>query len=202
MTDTRPVRRTAEAGYADHLIGKQTAPWKRVLNVQFPYQWNVRRLGLGTTLDVGCGIGRNLCHLPAGSIGVDHNERAVEYARARGLPAMTAEEFFASSHDTPVTYDSLLVAHVAEHASADDAVALLATYATYLRPGGRAVLITPQERGFASDPTHVEFMDFDKLTHVLQRAGFGVERCFSFPFPRWAGSIFPYNEFVVVGRKP
>ena len=49
--------------------------WKRILDVQAPYRWNLRRL-LGTrrTLDVGCGIGRNLVNLPVGSVGVSRHE--------------------------------------------------------------------------------------------------------------------------------
>ena len=63
--------------------------WKRLLNVQAPYQWNLRRQHLGRTLDIGCGIGRNLPSLPPGSLGVDHNATSIATARARGLHAMT-----------------------------------------------------------------------------------------------------------------
>ena len=37
---------------------------------------------LGRTLDVGCGIGRNLAALPPGSLGVDHNPTSIEVALA------------------------------------------------------------------------------------------------------------------------
>ena len=61
---------------------------------------------------------------------------------------------------------------------------MLQTYEPLLRPGGRAILISPQEAGFRSDPTHVELMDFTRLSRVSDRLGFRTERAFSFPFPR------------------
>ena len=70
-----------------------------------------------------------------------------------------------------------------------------------LRTGGRVVVLTPQEAGFRSDRTHVEFLDFDKIETVVQRAGLVRERRYSFPFPRFAGTLFKYNEFVVLARK-
>ena len=45
-------------------------------------------------------------------------------------------------------------------------------------------------------------MDFIRLARIADRLGFQPERSFSFPFPRWVGRFFRYNEFVVVSRKP
>jgi hypothetical protein len=61
-------------------------------------------------------------------------------------------------------------------------------------------MITPQERGYATDATHVEFHDLDVLRGMARDLGLVVERARSFPFPRPVGRIFPYNEFVVVAR--
>ena len=58
MDDTEQL-----ASYADRLRRKEDARWKQVLDVQAPYRWNLRRQELGRTLDVGCGIGRNLVSL-------------------------------------------------------------------------------------------------------------------------------------------
>src|SRR5712691_2234266 len=78
--------------YAERLIRLQTAPWKRWLDVQALHRWNLRRLDPGFTLDIGCGIGRNLLHLRGHSVGVDINEHCVRAARARGLTAFTPGE--------------------------------------------------------------------------------------------------------------
>lgn len=189
---------TARPEYAARLEGLQTARWKQILDVQAPYRWFLRRLHLGRTLDVGCGIGRNLDNLGGDAVGVDHNAEGVATCRARGFEAYTVEEFTGSSAATPASYDALLFAHVLEHMDSATAVGLVTEYLPYLRRPGRLVLITPQERGFASDATHVEFMDLDGLRGIARECGCTIERAQSFPLPRVAGRFFTYNEFVVV----
>jgi 2-polyprenyl-3-methyl-5-hydroxy-6-metoxy-1,4-benzoquinol methylase len=194
---------THRKDYAERLIRLQMAPWKRWLDVQALYRWNLRRLDPGVTLDVGCGIGRNLVHLPPHSVGVDINEHCVRAARARGLTAFTPDEFRRSAeHSRPGRFDTILLAHVAEHMTEDQVVALLQPYETLVPPGGKLILISPQEAGFRSDPTHVRLVDFAGLARIAGRLGFLPERAFSFPFPRRVGRLFTYNEFVAVSRKP
>lgn len=188
---------TAGADYAHRLRALQGAWWKRLIPVQAPYRWNIRRLRLGRTLDVGCGIGRNLAYLDDG-VGVDHNETSVGIARSRGLRAYTSTEFPSSPDASASGFDSLLFAHVLEHMPSAEASALVESYLPYLRPAGRVCFITPQERGYASDATHVEFVDLHALRALAHRLGFEVERAYSFPLPRPAGRWFTYNEFVLV----
>jgi 2-polyprenyl-3-methyl-5-hydroxy-6-metoxy-1,4-benzoquinol methylase len=188
--------------YAERLIKLQTARWKQWVDVQAPFRWNLRRLDPGFTLDIGCGIGRNLLHLPGHSVGIDVNEHCVRAAKARGLTAFTPSEFRRSAeYNRPARFDALLLAHVAEHMTEDQVVVLLEEYEALLRPGGKLILISPQEAGFRSDRTHIQLMDFARLARISRRLGCDLEQSFSFPFPRWAGRLFTYNEFVVVGRK-
>jgi SAM-dependent methyltransferase len=193
---------TTGAEYTERLDRMSNARWKRLLKIQGPYRWNVRHLDLGRTLDVGCGLGRNLTHLGGHGIGVDTNPTSVRVCRGKGLRAYTAEEFFGSVVAVPESFDSLLIAHVLEHMSAADGVALVGAYLPFVRRGGRVVLITPQERGYASDPTHVRFVDFAAAVELTQAHGLVVIRQYSFPFPRRTGRVFPYNEFVTVARRP
>lgn len=186
-------------GRLDRLSGRS---WKRWLRVQAPYRWNLRRLDLGHVLEVGCGIGRNLDHLDGGGVGVDMDPTCVARARARGFEAYLVEEFEASPHARPGAFDSLLVAHVLEHMEPDQAVGVLEAYLPYVRPGGRVVVITPQEAGQRTDPTHVTFLDAHAVKALAGRAGVRVERARSFPFPRVVGRVFPYNETVCVGTAP
>lgn len=192
---------TAGADYAQRLSRLESARWRRVLNVQAPYRWNIRRLNLGRTLDVGCGLGRNLAHLDGHGVGVDHNAEAIAVARERGLTAYTVEEFHTSAAAVPGSFDSLLLAHVVEHLSFDEAVTVLAEYLPYLSSTGRICLITPQERGYRTDATHVRFVDFAGLERLVADLGFRVQRRFSFPFPRAVGKVFAYNEFVLVADR-
>lgn len=202
MASTNPGNATHGKEYGDRLIRLQTARWKEWLDVQAPFRWNMRRLDPEFTLDLGCGIGRTLLHLPDGGVGVDANPYCVQTARDRGLTAFTPEEFRQSQeYSRPSRFDTLLLAHVAEHMTEDDVVGLLKEYVPVLKPEGRLILISPQEAGFRSDSTHVQFMDFARLSRVAHRLGFQPERTYSFPFPRPIGWLFTYNEFIVVSRR-
>ena len=193
---------TRDASYAARLKTKESAWWKRLLNVQAPYRWNLRRQKLGRTLDVGCGIGRNLVSLDEGSLGVDHNPTSVAEARARGFVALTTEEWEQSHERAPASFDSILLAHVIEHMDEETGRSVLEGYLPYLKPGGKVFFVCPQERGYTTDATHVRFTDGEALTRLAREVGLAPSRWFSFPFPRAAGRVFAHNEFCLLARKP
>lgn len=193
---------TREDAYAARLIREESAWWRRLLDVQAPYRWNLRRLSPGYTLDIGCGLGRNLLHLGGHGVGIDHNPRSVAVAREKGLQAFTPGDFEASSYSSPERFDSLLLSHVAEHMTRREAVDLIRGYLRVLKPLGKVILITPQEYGFRPDPTHVEFLDFDALRSIAREVGLVPIREYSFPLPRPFGRVFRHNEFVSISRKP
>ena len=193
---------TQGSEYTDRLRSKEQAWWKRALNVQAIYRWNLRRHDLGRTLDIGCGLGRNLLALPAGSVGVDHNADSVATARSRGLRAYTVEEFLDSDAAAEDGYDSLLLAHVIEHLDRDAAAELVRSYLPYLKEGGHVLFVCPQERGYRSDPTHISWTTDEDLSSLARTLGLVPERSQSFPFPRVVGKVFTYNEWLVRARKP
>lgn len=197
----RPLT-TEDSRYTERLRRSDTLWWKRWLDVQAPYRWNLRRLEPGFTLDIGCGIGRNLAHLRGQGVGVDHNAASIALARERGLIAFTPDELQTTEYHRPERFDSLLLAHVLEHMREQAAVELVRGYAPLLKPGGKLILVTPQEAGYRSDPTHVEFVDLAALERLIRAVGFQPVRGYSFPFPRPVGKVFTYNEFVAVGLKP
>ena len=192
---------TADARYAEERLAAESAWWKRLLDVQRPYRWHLRRLDLGLVLEVGCGIGRNLLSLRGHGVGVDHNRRAVEIARSRGLIAFMPEELRASEWARPGRFDALLFSHVLEHMTLPQAADLVRANLDLLREGGRVVVETPQQAGFRSDRTHVEYLDFARVEQLMRAAGVEPETRYSFPFPALAGAFFKYNEFVTIGRK-
>lgn len=193
---------TKGSDYAERLEKLEHVWWKRLIDVQRPYRANLRRLAEGRVLDVGCGIGRNLVALPAGAVGVDHNADSVAVSRNRGCTAYLPAEFRSSGDAVPGVFGTLLLAHVVEHMPHLAAASLISEYLPYVRPAGRLVLICPQERGYASDPTHVEFLHLDDMASLCHEVGATVEHARSFPLPRWTGRLFTYNEFVVAARLP
>ncbi len=156
---------------------------------------------MGFTLDIGCGLGRNLIHLDGNGVGIDHNPHSVEVARSRGLQVFTPDEFQRSAFNVPASFDSILLSHVVEHMAKGEAVELLASYLYLLKAEGQVVIIAPQERGYRSDETHVQFMDFQTLKEIARSAGLDTVKQYSFPFPRVFGRIFKYNEFVSINKK-
>lgn len=188
---------TEAASYAERLHAKQHVWWKRLLPVQLPYRLNIKRQRLGRTLDIGCGIGRNMQALSADSLGVDHNVQSVAMAKRAGMRAMTVEEFQASDQARPASFDGFLLAHVLEHMDEDQARELLRSYLPYLRHGGTVFIVCPQEVGYRSDPTHVRFTTGEDIVRLCRQVGLTAESSYSFPFPRPFGKVFIYNEFCV-----
>ena len=196
------LRDTRSSTYAERLRKKEHAPWKQLLRVQAPYRWNLRRQHLGRTLDLGCGIGRNLEVLSGDSIGVDHNEEAVKTVRTRGLTAYTSDEWRAIQAQYVEAFDGLLVAHVIEHMLPADAHSLIRDHLKFIRPGGRIFFVCPQERGYASDPTHIAYTTGADLAALARSVGLEPAQPFSFPLPRMFGRFFTYNEFCLLANKP
>jgi SAM-dependent methyltransferase len=193
-------RETATLSYTERLVRLQNAGWKNLLDVQAPYRWKLRHtLGDRVTLDVGCGIGRTLVALPTGSVGVDHNATSIQVCRELGLTAYTTDELPPPSD---LQFDGMLVAHLLEHLPEGAQAGLLREYLPYLRPGGRVMVICPQERGYASDATHTVFLDQPALREICEAVGLRIVEQSSFPLPRAAGRLFTYNEFVTIAELP
>jgi len=192
---------TQDKDYANLLMMKESPWWKKLFDAQAPYRWHLRSLNLGFTLDIGCGLGRNLINLMGNGAGIDHNPHSVEIAKSRGLLAFTPQEFQESQFNKADRFDSILLSHVVEHLMEGEAVKLLTSHLSLLKSNGRVVLICPQEAGYRSDPTHVQFINFIKLRAIASQAGLIHVVEYSFPFPRLFGHLFKYNEFVSICKK-
>lgn len=138
----------------------------------------------GRMLDVGCGIGDMLA-FRADSVGVDVNERTVEFCRQRGLPAQRM-----SPDELPfgdAAFDSVLMDNVLEHIAEPGPI--LAEARRVLRPGGRLLVGVPGVRGWESDPDHKVFYDEDALERRLADSRFVRREFFHTPLFRseWLG---------------
>lgn len=186
--------------YSDRLERLSGAKWKKVLDVQRPYRWNLSRLKLGKTLDVGCGIGRNLGNLSKESVGVDHNKHAVGVAKAAGYNAVTVDEFMGNVKKYKKdSFDSMLLAHVLEHLTTKDGKKIIKDYLPFVK--NKVVVICPQEKGFTTDETHINFLTHAGIEKILEDCGLVVTKSYSFPFHKKVGKVFTYNETVVVAEK-
>ena len=192
--------RTEGADYTENLINRSNAKWKKVLDVQIPYRWNLKRLHLGKTLDVGCGIGRNLGNLSSDSIGVDHNKHSIDIAKKAGYNAVTTEEFKKNKNQYKKdSFNSMLLAHVLEHLSTDNGEKIIKEYLPFV--SDKVVIICPQEKGFTLDKTHINFLRHEDIETILQKCNLKIIKSYSFPFHKIVGKVFAYNETVVVATK-
>jgi len=187
--------------YTERLIRLQTAGWKRFVPVQLPYALHLKALALpGSTLEVGCGIGRNLRVLGPAAVGIDVDSESVHYVvETLRLRAFTPEQFSASAYGGSL-FDTLLFSHVLEHIDPFRLTEVISMYLPNVRSGGRLIIITPQERGYESDSTHVCFFDFDSAASLARGLNLTIEKQYSFPLPRAFGRLFRYNEFVTLLR--
>lgn len=190
---------TKGVDYADRLQTLSGAKWKQIFDVQRPYRWNLRRLNLGKTLDVGCGIGRHLDHLPLGSVGVDHNAFSIKAAKEKGNEAYTVDDFMKSKKFKSEHFDSMLLAHVLEHMTTEDGTNVIKSYLPLVK--SKVVVICPQEKGFPTDETHINFLTHADIEKILQDLGLKITKSYSFPLHRQAGKIFTHNETIVVAQK-
>ncbi len=196
---------TTDEAYTNRLREIQTRKFKELLQINRLYALSLQRIGLGKTLEIGSGTGRILKYLP-NAVGVDHNAHSVAFARKAGLEAYTVKEFEkimrqpADSSKIEL-FDSIIFPHVIEHLSADDAHQLVAKYLPFLKFDGSLVFVCPQEAGYKSDSTHVQFYDVEHLVALGEDFGYSLISHFSFPLWRNLGKWLRFNETVVHMKK-
>lgn len=128
------------------------------LDRKFERVWQLvsEQLPCGAFLDAGCGDGRHLAalarsgHRPTRVVGSDISQRILETARAAAAP-LEPELVQANLEALPFAHDSfdlVLCTQVIEHLL--DPAAGVRELARVLRPGGRIVLTTDNQRAFVS----------------------------------------------------
>jgi SAM-dependent methyltransferase len=190
---------TTSEDYTNRLVNEQRKHLKDRLRFINPYSIHIQRTCKGEVLDIGCGIGRNLEYLGSRACGVDHNQESVNFAKKRGFQAIHTSEISSTLKNRK--FDTFLLAHVLEHMQDFESVDLLKEYLPLLKLDGRVIIICPQELGFEHDPTHVNFVKFTEIKNILSTAGLSTIKKYSFPFPRFMGKYWVFNEFVVIARK-
>ena len=193
-----PLDSTKDEKYADRLVTLNSVWYKRMIEPVNPYRWHIRRSCKTPVLDIGCGIGRNLGYLKdPTSVGVDHNSHSVEIANGKGFVTFIPDEFHQKHQGSASSFQTMLFSHVIEHMTITEAKSLITEYLPYVKSGGEVVVICPQERGYASDSTHVTFFDTKDIEELLIDLGLSIKKSYSYPLPRKFGKAFIYNEIVV-----
>ena len=135
------------------------------------YALTARRLGPGRVIDVGCGVGHSYELLsPRETVGVDVDpETLAGQARETAVADMRSLPFADDS------FDGAIAVHSIEHVP--DPERALAEIRRVMKPGGTAVLVTPNRLTFARpdeiiDPYH--FVEYDpRQLETLCRRRFG-----------------------------
>lgn len=159
--------------YFDYLTKRSKLGW--LYRNFFLYPRLSREL-IGSTLDIGCGIGDFLAYRK-GTVGVDVNPRLVEYCLKRGLNASVMEVNKLPFPDA--TFSSLILDNVLEHI--EEPMPLLKEMWRVMKPNGRLIVGVPGTRGYASDPDHKIFYSENLLCELFIPNGWNIKHIFSMP---------------------
>lgn len=178
----------------------EAAHWWYIGRRRIVFDW-VRRLSDAPRpriLDLGCGTGFNLEHLPelfpCDVVGADISGEALEFCRARHLRAVVQADA-ARPPFRDASFDLVLALDVIEHVQDDERA--LSALARLLRPGGRLVIFTPAFQFLWSEHDrashHFRRYTSRELDAKLAAAGFLVEKLsyantLLFPLV-WAGRV-------------
>lgn len=168
------------------------------------YFKNILNFVTSPTIDFGCGVGELLELLPAGSIGLEINQSAVDYCRSRGLDVRLYEpdtDVYQLAELPANTFKSLVMAHVLEHLT-DSHEVIQQLLTTGNRLGlDRLIFVVPGVKGFKHDATHQTFLDpaYFKTHKITSAQGYQIIHQAYFPVnSQRFSSLFTHNELVTV----
>jgi SAM-dependent methyltransferase len=163
LTGERPVK----GATPDSLLALHDAGYREV----------VARLGPGTILDVGCGIGTETARLAASDrrvVGIDYDPATVAAARSHegtGRAGGDGRVFFAGMDGAQLglrgrVFDFACSSHIIEHFTLPEAH--VAELARVLVDDGSAFVITPNRPADFENPFHVYLFEADQLGSLLR----------------------------------
>lgn len=188
MSDSRgaamhPDLTAADYGYRlpDHWILHDLEPDEPFAKQHGAYVGRVvellKRSGVRTALEVGCGDGWNCARLVEAGIepvGIDWSPSAIAYASmlVRGGRFLCGDirdpEFTARC---PEPFDAALMIEVIEHIPPRDCVGTLRNVARVIKPGGRLVLTTPSTNLANTNEQHYRHFDEPTLRQLIEETG-------------------------------
>jgi 2-polyprenyl-3-methyl-5-hydroxy-6-metoxy-1,4-benzoquinol methylase len=173
----------------------------------------------GPTLDVGCGNGhitrRVAEQTGRRTTGIDVSQEAIRYASTQNAhPDVQFQVASVESFDPGERFGLITLYEVLEHV--DDPDTVLARVASWLRPGGRVIVSTPNRSSLnrrikrapvirwiyrtltkfppdAAHPGHVEEYEYHQLLEMVRSAGLEIEHVggviLLLPFPEALGPL-------------
>jgi 2-polyprenyl-3-methyl-5-hydroxy-6-metoxy-1,4-benzoquinol methylase len=137
-------------------------------------------------LDVGCGFGESLGYHRARGCdahGVEADRNILRVAQRHGLNVKVG--LFDASNYEPASFDVVTLDQVIEHVA--EPLAVLQGVHRVLKPGGMAVLSTPNADGWGARlfgarwihwhaPYHLQFFSHASMSHSATQSGFRLER--------------------------
>ena len=162
---------TRDDAYADRLAAREGVWWKRLLDVQAPYRWNLRRHKPRADARRRVRPRPEPACVSPDSVGVDHNEAAIRECRRRGLHAYTSGEWTGAAERGHLRRDAAGPRGRARRRAGPIARGLSAVGA-WRREGLHDL---PPGARYASDPTHVRFSDGSYLEQLARDCGLSPE---------------------------
>lgn len=190
--------------YAQRQIVRQRNPFRRLIKAF--YVSRVLRHVHGPSIDLGCGAGQILEHLPKGSVGIEVNPHLVEELTRRGfkvIPAAEGETGFNLQALSRNKFGTLVLSHVLEHFGNADQVLRCLLHDCANLGISTVIIVIPGETGFRSDPTHKTFVNMDYLQsrELVDCEGFKIVHHSYFPGNlKLIERFFVYHELMVVYR--
>ena len=191
-----------DASYASEQLRRSRHPLRRL--IKGFYLRSALSQVQGPTIDYGCGAGQLLALLPAGSLGLEVNPHLVAAHTQAGLSIQqwsADEQGFDLAGLDDRGFRTLIISHVLEHLPNPTASFSRLLRACERLGVARVVAVVPGSRGFASDTTHLTFIDSHYLVNNGwdRLPGYKLSKQRFFPLPREAGGgVYVYNEMQLV----
>jgi ubiquinone/menaquinone biosynthesis C-methylase UbiE len=128
-------------------------------------------------IDIGCGFGDFLVVAKSKNkivLGIDLNRSPLLVLQRIGFDCVQCDALYLPFRNNSV--DGAFFSHVIEHIPSSNAVAVLREIKRIIK--NKLVIVTPTEHRDFWSPGHITSYDKRKLTHVLKKAGFYVNKCF------------------------
>lgn len=173
-------------------------PLRGVYLNRIVYPRYVREFIPGPIYDFGCGMGAfleycRLHNIPA--CGIDSNPHMVRRCQEKGLNAQVDDIVRPAKIVAPIR--NIICDNVLEHLSAELIDRFFDTTRSLLSSGGVLLVVTPNHRGYHSDPTHKTEVNEHFVESTASKHGFILNRWYRHPIqPVWLSESFVYNMNV------